>query len=221
LAPVLSLIVDRMCKLVNRPGQYPLAIICDEFSTIRATSIQTTIATGRSNDIVSVIAFQDLSQLKIRYSDAEAEALLNLPGSIMCGQVHGETARLVSQRFQPVMQTQISRSYNGRDTSINESEQPRTAILPATLSNLSSGEFVGIVADEPETPIEWKGFHAQIINNARALRREKEDWQPLPRINNLSEADIQANYLQIKRETVDLVKRNLRDISDDPESMNS
>jgi type IV secretory pathway TraG/TraD family ATPase VirD4 len=207
LAPVQSLIVDRMCKMINKPGQYPSAIVCDEFSTVRAPAMITIIGTGRSNNISPVIAFQDYSQIKMLYSQQEAESLVNMAGNIVCGQVQGDTAKMVSDRFLKVMQKQVSKSYNSRDTSISESEHPGTAISPATLSNLSSGEFVGIVADDPDTPIELKGFHARIINDERKIDREKRGWKELPIIQKVDQATIEANRDRIRQEVKDLVKK--------------
>ncbi len=99
LAPVLSLYIDRLNRLCNQPGRYPLALIGDEFGTVRAYSMTTTIATGRSNNIVSILAVQDLSQLRTQYSNAEADLFLNITGNLFCGQVGGETARWISERF--------------------------------------------------------------------------------------------------------------------------
>ena len=217
LAPVLSLFIDRTCKLVNKPGNHRSALICDEFSTVRATSIMTVIATGRTNEIVPIIAFQDFSQLKMHYSQSEAEALLNLPGNIICGQVHGETGKMVSDRFLSVMQKQVSRSTNSRDTSVSESEHSGRAISPATLSNLSSGEFVGIVADEPATPIDLKGFHAKVINDEKAIRKERAGWKALPWLRVVNQTTVEKNFDRIRQEVKDLVKKVISRKSGDPE----
>ena len=47
----------------------------------------TTIATGRSNKIVPILAAQDLSQLCTQYSRDEADLFLNITGNVFCGQV--------------------------------------------------------------------------------------------------------------------------------------
>jgi hypothetical protein len=177
----------------------------------------TLIATGRDNNIAPVIALQDFSQLKINYSHPEAEGLVNTLGNIVCGQAQGETAKIVSNRFQMVMQTQISRTYNSRDISVSESEHHRTAISPATLSNLSAGEFVGIVADDPDTPIELKGFHARIVNEEGRRSKKGKDWLEIPGIRQLEPEDVDANYHRIKQEVRDLVKKEISRRQGDPE----
>jgi type IV secretory pathway TraG/TraD family ATPase VirD4 len=78
---------------------------------------------SRSNDIVPVMAVQDLSQLRTRYSRDEADLVLNIAGNLLCGQVGGETARWVSERFPRILQDRISFSTNSSDTSVSRSRQ--------------------------------------------------------------------------------------------------
>src|SRR6266536_2646172 len=97
LAPIISLFVDRLNKIINQKGKYKCATIYDEFATLRASSVQKVIATGRSNDIIVIMAVQDYSQLKQIYSKEEAEVIFNMTGNIISGQVSGETAKLLSE----------------------------------------------------------------------------------------------------------------------------
>lgn len=219
LAPLLSLYIDRLCNRINQPGKHPCALICDEFATVRTLNIPKTIGTGRSNDIMTVIATQDLSQLRMHYSAQEAEAMGNMPGSFVCGQVHGNTAKEISGRFLHTMQTHESRSQNSHDVSITESRHLAAAISPATLSNLSAGVFVGIVADEPKTPIENKAFHARIVNDVKGIEKEKDGWVELPVIQKVEDSDIEANFLRIRQEAKDIVENVLSRIANDPEAI--
>ncbi|HVW61939.1 MAG TPA: TraM recognition domain-containing protein, partial [Puia sp.] len=150
LAPILSLYVDRLNRLINKPGQYPCVLMLDEFASVRATSLLETVGVGREHNIIPMLVVQDLSQLKILYSHDEAVAILNLAGNLICGQTDGETARWVSERFPMVTQHKTTVSVNSADTSVSKSEQSNPAMSPATLAALSSGEFVGILADDPD-----------------------------------------------------------------------
>jgi hypothetical protein len=38
-----------------------------------------------------------------------------------------------------------------------------------------SGEFVGMVADDPDCKIELKSFHCEILNDHEALRQEQDN----------------------------------------------
>jgi len=214
LAPVISLYIDRLNRLVNRPGKYPCALICDEFATLRAYSMADTIATARSNQIVPVMAFQDLHQLYIQYSREEADSILNIAGNVLCGQVGGETARWVSERFPKVQRERTSISNNSSDTSINHSLQWEPMVTPATIANLSSGEFVGVVADDPDMPVELKAFHAKL--------RRQDVGVPgsgaLPMVGRTSEdfpAVISSNYEQVKFDIQALVDKELRRMAND------
>jgi len=212
LAPVLSLYIDRVNKLINQQGKYPCAMICDEFATVRAASVLTTIATARSNDIVPVLCVQDLSQLRTQYSREEADLILNITGNLLCGQVGGETARWVSERFPGTMQDRTTISVNSSDTSVSKSLQMEKTITPAIIATLSSGEFLGIVADEPGQELELKAFHAKLINDHRALAKERKKLEPLPIVREVTTAMVQENFDRIKSEVEKLVQDELKRI---------
>jgi hypothetical protein len=209
LAPVLSLYIDRLNKLCNRPGRHPLAIVCDEFATVRAYSMTTTIATARSNNIVPILAVQDLSQLRTQYSRDEADLILNITGNLICGQVGGDTAGWVSERFPKVLQERATVSANSYDTSISKTQQWEAAVTPATVSGLSSGEFLGIVADDPGQEIEFKAFHAKL-----AKGREGEVREELPFFREIDAEKVMENFLSVKADVRRMVLGESGDIVD-------
>jgi len=206
LAPVLSLYIDRLSKLVNCPGRYPCALVCDEFATVRAYSMTNTIATARSNNIIPIIAVQDLSQLRIQYSRDEADQFLNITGNLLCGQVGGETARRVSELFPKVLRDRASISTNSHDTSISQSRQWEQAVTPATVATLSSGEFLGIVADDPGQKLELKAFHARLVREQGTAGRRNVE---LPTIHDIDAAIVQENFRQIEQDIQDIISAEL------------
>jgi hypothetical protein len=216
LSPVISLFCDRLNKVINQKDRMKCAVVYDEFATIRATSVQTVIQVGRSNDIMPIIVIQDYSQLKQTYTREEAEALFNMAGNILCGQVNGETARLVAERFPKIRQPRTSLSVNSQDVSISESRQLDPSIPASTISNLSSGEFVGIVADDPALPIALKAFHARIINDPDAAARECKSLIPLPEVRTVDEATITANHQQIFKDVRDIYDDLMQILLNDP-----
>ena len=185
LAPIMSLYIDRLNKVINQKGKYPCAQVCDEFASVRATSVMRTIATGRSNDIISIVAIQDYSQLKLMYSKEEAEVIFNITGNMVSGQVSGETAKHLSERFAKTFQQRESVSINSSETSISRSKQLELSVPASTISSLSSGEFVGMVADNPDEVIELKAFHAMIINDHEKLKKEKSEFVSLPVVSTI------------------------------------
>lgn len=217
LAPVISVICDRMNKIINLPGKMKCATIYDEFATIRVSSIMTVMAQGRSNGIIPVLAVQDFSQVKDTYGREKADAIFNMVGNIISGQVSGETARLLAERFPKIMQDRESMSINSTDTSVSKSKQLESSIQPATISSLSSGEFVGVVADNPDQVIELKAFHAKVINDTAKINREKKEYRQLPERTDMGKTGvIQRNYLQIKQDVQDIADSVMGELLNDP-----
>src|ERR1044072_5713843 len=182
---VLSLYISRMIKIINQRNKMKSSIIFDEFPTIYFNGIDNLIATARSNKVATTIAVQDYSQLKNGYSREQAEVILNIMGNIISGQVSGDSAKFLSEKFGRIMQDRQSISINSNDTSISKSKQLEQAIPASTIAGLSSGEFVGMVADNPDQVIDLKSFHCEILNDHTALKSESESYQSIPEIHKV------------------------------------
>ncbi|MGF7081982.1 conjugal transfer protein MobC [Mucilaginibacter sp. UYCu711] len=197
---VLSLYISRMIKLVNRKGQLKSSLIFDEFPTIFFNNIDSVIATARSNKVATTLAVQDLSQLKKDYGHDQAEVIMNIVGNVISGQVSGDTAKQLSERFGKIMQDRTSISITSEDTSTSKSKQLDYAIPVSKIAALSSGEFVGMVADDPNNKINLKVFHSEIQNDHEVIKREEDNYRPIPVIKNVSATEIQETYARIKDE---------------------
>ncbi|GAB2769995.1 conjugal transfer protein MobC [Rhabdobacter roseus] len=213
---VLSLYVNRLVKLVNQKGKAKCSLVLDEFPTIYLNHIDGLLATARSNQVATTLGLQDFSQLRKDYGREQAEVIMNITGNLIAGQVTGDTAKQLSERLGKVMQDRTSLSVNRTDTSVSKSKQYDYAIPASRMATLSSGEFVGLVADNPDQKIDRKAFHGAIVNDHRALKREEAAYQPLPVIRPVDDAQVQANYLRIKEEIQDLVDSELERILQDP-----
>ena len=110
-----------------------------------------------------MLGFQDFSQLKRDYGDKEAAVVMNTAGNIFSGQVVGETAKTLSERFGKVLQKRQSMTINSNDKSTSISTQMDSLIPQSKISTLSQGMFVGAVADNFDERIEQKIFHAEIV----------------------------------------------------------
>jgi hypothetical protein len=197
---VLSLYISRMIKLVNTKNQLKSSLIFDEFPTIYFNNIDSLIATARSNKVSTTLAVQDFSQLKKDYGKEQADVITGIVGNIISGQVTGDTAKTLSENFGKIMQDRMSRNINSNDISITQSSQLDYAIPAAKISALSSGEFVGMVADNPEEKIELKMFHSEVQNNHHIIREEEKMFKNSPIVGNVKQVDVLENYLRIKRE---------------------
>lgn len=213
---VLSLYVSRLIKVVNKKGKMKSSLIFDDFPTIYLNNMDSLIATARSNKVATTIGLQDFSQLKKDYGKVQADVIMNITGNIISGQVTGETAKQLSERFGKIMQDRTSLSINRTDTSISKSKQLDSAIPPSKISSLSSGEFVGMVADDPDDKIELKIFHNSITNDHELLKREQQNYKPIPVVRQVTNAIVQKNYALIKQEIEDLVNAEMGRIMSDP-----
>lgn len=213
---VLSLYVNRLVKQVNQKGKQKSSLIFDEFPTIYLNNMDSLIATARSNKVATCLGIQDFSQLRKDYGREQADVIMNITGNIISGQVTGDTAKQLSERFGKIMQDRESLSINSGDTSISRSKQLESAVPPSKISSLSSGEFVGMVADDPDCKIELKTFHCDIINDHEALKKEQENYIDIAVIRNLDNAMVQRNYLQIKQDIQDIIHSEMERLLNDP-----
>ena len=221
----LGLYNSRIVKLINKKKQLKSCVIIDELPTIFFKGLDNLIATARSNKVAVVLGFQDFSQLKRDYGDKEAAVIMSTVGNVFSGQVVGETAKTLSERFGKILQKRESMSINRNDTSTSISTQLDSLIPASKISTLSQGMFVGAVADNFGETIEQKIFHAQIVVDNDAVQKEMAAYQPIPEIssfldengNDTMEQQIQANYRQIKQDIVELVENELIRIENDPE----
>ena len=210
---VLSLYISTMIKLVNRKGQLKSSLIFDEFPTIYFNNMDSMIATARSNRVSTALAVQDFSQLKKDYGAEQADVITGIVGNVISGQVTGSTAKTLSENFGKISQQKDSMSINSSDTSITKATQMDYAIPASKIATLSSGEFVGVVADNPEEKIKLKMFHCEIQNDHKAIAKEEVGYRDIPVVRTVSVEDVTANYNRIKGEVADLVIQELKKLS--------
>lgn len=195
---VLSLYVSRLVRQVNKKDRLKCSLVFDEFPTIYFNHMDSLIATARSNKVATTLGIQDFSQLKRDYGRDGADVIFNITGNLICGQVMGETARGLSERFGRILQQRESVSINRTDTSLTRSVQLDYAVPAARIAALSSGEFVGMVADNPGEKIRHKVFHAQILPGAGKGTKDRGDGPPLPVLSRVTPQQVMDNYLQVK-----------------------
>ena len=178
--------------------------------------IDSLIATARSNKVATCLGIQDFSQLKKDYGADQSAVIMNITGNIISGQVTGETSKFLSERFGKINQVKESISINRTDTSISKSSQLDFAIPQSKIAGLSSGEFVGMVADDPTNKIKLKTFHSEIINNHEELKMEAQYYKDLPVINQVSAQMVNENFRLIKKEVAELVETEIERILNTP-----
>ena len=220
----LGLYNARIVKLVNQKGRLKSSIIVDEVPTIYFRGLDTLIATARSNKVAVCLGAQDLSQLVRDYGDKEAKVIQNTIGNIFSGQVVGETAKNLSERFGKVLQKRKSINMTREDTSTSISTQLDSLIPAAKISNLSQGTFVGSVSDNIGEKIVQKVFHAQIVVDNAKVAAETKAYKPIPVITDFMGSDgkdhmkeeIEKNYYRIKADVKQIIQSEMTRIENDP-----
>ena len=221
----LGLYNSRIVKLINKKNRLKSAVIIDELPTIYFKGLDNLIATARSNKVAVCLGFQDFSQLKRDYGDKEAAVVMNTVGNIFSGQVVGETAKTLSERFGKVLQKRQSMSVSRQDVSHSFNTQMDSLIPPSKISTLTQGMFVGAVSDNFDERIDQKIFHAEIVVDNDKVRRETEAYKEIPVINGFvnkvtgqceMERVIQDNYDRIKAEIRQIVEDEKIRIAKDP-----
>lgn len=219
----LGLYNSRIVKLINKKGQLKSSVIIDELPTIYFKGLDNLIATARSNKVAVCLGFQDFSQLKRDYGDKESAVVMNTVGNIFSGQVVGDTAKNLSERFGKVLQKRQSMTINRNDKSTSISTQMDSLIPQSKISTLTQGMFVGAVSDNFDERIEQKIFHAEIVVDNVKVAAETATYQPIPIFNDFTDAEgndgmkamIQENYNQIKADVKGIVERELQRIAED------
>lgn len=202
-------------KIVNQQGKLKSSLVFDEFPTIYLNGIDSLIATARSNKVATTLGIQDLSQLRKDYGKEQADVIMGIIGNIISGQVTGDTAKQLSERIGKIMQDRQSLSINNSNTSISKSKQLEAAVRASKIAALSSGEFVGLVADDPANKIALKAFHCEIINDHGALKAEEELYNPIPKVRKTTPSIVQRNYDQIRQDIQDLKDAEMERVGND------
>jgi len=219
----LGLYNSRIVKLINKKGMLKSSVIIDELPTIYFKGLDNLIATARSNKVAVCLGFQDFSQLVRDYGDKEAKVVMNTVGNIFSGQVVGETAKTLSERFGKVLQKRQSITINRQDKSTSINTQMDSLIPPSKISGLTQGMFVGSVSDNFDERIEQKIFHAEIVVDNEKVTAETKAYKPIPVITDFTDENgkdcmrdmIHSNYNRIKEEVKQIVKDELARIAND------
>jgi len=209
----LGLYNSRIVKLINKKKQLKSSVIIDELPTIYFRGLDNLIATARSNKVAVCLGFQDFSQLTRDYGDKESKVIQNTVGNVFSGQVVGETAKTLSERFGKVLQQRQSMTINRNDKSTSISTQMDSLIPASKISNLTQGMFVGAMSDNFDERIDQKIFHAEIVVDSVKVSAEMKAYQSIPVIADFTNEDgfdnlketIEANYKRIRQEILSLV----------------
>jgi hypothetical protein len=212
---VISLYLNTLQKLLKEQEEQPCGIILEEFANISWQGADKFLSVCRSYLVSVTLVIQDSSQLILHYGERQAKVILSMVGNIISGQVTGDSAKSLSERFGKIMQDRQSMTINSSDTSLNKSKQLDYAIPQSTIAALSAGEVVGIVADNPDQRIPQKMFHAQLQHDFTTLKKEEVAYKLLPQ-SHVNEKILRETYMRIKREAKAIVEDEVERIMNTP-----
>ena len=221
----LGLYNSRLIRLINKKGKLKSSLIIDELPTIYIRGLDNLIATARSNKVSVCLGFQDFSQLERDYGEKEAKVITNTVGNIFSGQVVGDTARTLSERFGKIVQLREAHSVSNENVTTSTNTQLETLIPASKISNLTQGMFVGSVADNFDERIEQKIFYAEIVIDNDKVKAETAAYVPIPEISSFVGEDgkdhmeeiVKENYYRVKADVAELVRREIARIEADPD----
>jgi TusA-related sulfurtransferase len=150
------------------------------------------------------------------YGKEQAEVIVNISGNMILGQAKGEIAKTFSESIGKIMQDSETFTTNTMGTTINRSKRLDWAVPVSRIASLSSGEFVGIVADNPDQKIELKAFCCEILNDHSALQKEQDNYESLPMNRKVTFQEVQENYLQIKKDIKSIIDTTIERMINDP-----
>lgn len=215
--PMIAAYINTINRLANKKNQHPLAEVFDEFSTVRVHTITRSLATGRSNKMAITICTQHTSQLNLAYGKEFADVIFNTCANIISGQTSGDAAKLLSDRFGKTMQDRESLTATSDDLHVTQSTQLEYAVPVNRIASLSSGEFVGMVADTPAQPLALKTFCCRVVNDPAALAQEASTYQPLPQVRTVTNESLRTHFEMIRNQAEAIIKSELTRIKNSPE----
>jgi hypothetical protein len=115
------------------------------------------------------------------------------------------------------MQERQSITYTSSDTNITQSQHLEYSIPVSRIASFSSGEFVGMVADSPDQPIELKTFCCRLVNDPTALQEEEAAYKELPVVREITQDTLLKNFQQIRDDITCLIRAEWQRIENTPD----
>ena len=88
---------------------------------------------------------------------------------------------------------------------MSKSKQLEYAVPASKIAKLSSGQFAGILSDNPDQKMELKAFNCEIIADFEPINKEETAYKEIPIIRHVDDTIIQRNYLQIKQDVQNII----------------
>lgn len=183
----LGVYTARILKLANQKGKHKSTIVIDELPTMFVHGLDNLIATARSNEVAILLGFQDFSQLKADYKEANANKIIQTVGNFFVGQCFDETAEKISKRIGKNKQKASGSAY-----------QMDYMIPPERFSQAKQGWFAGLVCDNNGSDNSNNSdgdrvFAADIDIDVDICKEEAAHYLELPEFYDFDDDVVDAN----------------------------
>ena len=208
-SPALGLIVTQLMKIINVHDREPCTLVIDELPTMYFMGLDNLMATARSNKVCALLGFQDLEQLKRDYGDKVAQTIFNIAGNIFSGAVKSNTAKELQEIFGKTKQKLKNVSMDTSITSVSINEQFEYVLPQSRISQLSQGEFCGLLADNFGEELKRKVFRGKIEVNKERNNIKKVDLEKNKKLPENLDEYLDMNFKRIIEEVNIIIDNEL------------
>lgn len=211
----LSVVLNRVTKLINTKGNLPSALVVDEAPSLYIHRIDLLVAQARSNLSGVVLGMQELPMLRQQYGKERADTITSIMGNVLSGAVRSsETLDWLERLFGRIKQTGESMNIDRARVSISLSEKFAPLIPAGKIASLKTGEMVGILARDLETTYtgdyQTTAVHCRVNLDRKAIQKEENNYPELPvyyDFGDRKEEILLDNFLRIQREVQRIAER--------------
>lgn len=183
-----SVVLNRLTKLVNKPGNLPTSIIVDELPTLYFHKVENLIATARSNRVSVLLGLQEIPQLKQQYTKAAADTITAVTANVIAGSArYKETLDWLEKLFGKVKQIKSGINIDRSRTTVNINEHMDHLIPASKIANLKAGELAANIAMETDnlTPRNiFSVYNCKVDIDLNTVDKEANNYVELPKYYN-------------------------------------
>jgi len=225
LSPAISCIISIVMSKINVRGKNKTLFAVDEIPTIFIKDLDNLPATGRANQVVTMLAAQDRAQLIRDYGQKQFDALMGSLGTQAVGMTNNpSTAKAVSDMMGTIKKSQISITQSSGNYSENESLRDEKALQPRDISGQEMGQFTGKIADgrppffrcqmpyfDHSNPKIYPNYYGEVIMPS------KDDWKTgeLAEDKDTIEGLLKMNFERIVSEVEDIMQDSIQKVDMD------
>lgn len=205
-----SVVVNRITQQANSPNNLPFGLVVDEAPTMYVHQIDSLVAEARSNKVAVILGIQELPQLVQQYGKENASKIRSVVANTFSGQAkHDDTLKWLETIFGKKKMQNESININRRDTSHSINEKMDAVIPQSRISQLATGEIVGMYARdiETKTAANWTTIVPPLVNckinlDMKDIALEDANMRAIPEEREISDIEQFDEFLLLNMEKI-------------------